>query len=144
MMIVSLSMLILAAKPPSPHTPPQNRNFDLSCTGSTRTINAVKETDETQTIIQYYRIDLDAMKYCSAMCPVLHPISTTTGSKVVFERPISNPRAGQSFTRHWFDGKSGRYFNLVSGDVLSSMTEAVCTQGAFTGFPAARPKWRRR
>jgi hypothetical protein len=105
------------------------RQFDLQCTG-TEQRRLTTNPKEPYTV--RYRIDLDAMKWCSTRCGTIKEVNP---EKIILERDEPATSASSVSVIHWLFRASGELVDFYHGGGLYWDREARCEVAPFSGFP---------
>jgi hypothetical protein len=123
----------------------QTAAFDLTCTGSLRTLVPALVKDETKPYTTVYRIDLDAKKWCEADCHAQSDFVEVTPVDLVLEkRTVDTPREHED-TLNSISRETGDHFMHFESGIgprrIALFWRGHCEKSAFTGFPHVDTKF---
>lgn len=123
----------------------QSTTFNLTCSGTTRTLAPSVLLDKTEPYSAVYRIDLDAMKWCSDACQTTWAVAEATPVAITLEsKNVDTPREHETL-RNTISRVSGEH-NIAAESGIGSRRMALfwkgqCERGEFTGFPTPVTKF---
>jgi hypothetical protein len=110
--------------------------FDLICTGTTKTIGTNgNDGDKPQTV--RYRIDLDAGRWCEGDCAAGLPIQSVTADNIVLIDRVNGPPI-RGTERHSISRIAGTVESTIATVGLFMSFHGACAKASFTPLPTPK------
>jgi predicted lipoprotein with Yx(FWY)xxD motif len=119
--------------------------FNLTCVGEMRTLMPALLLDETKAYTTTYRIDLDAMMWCSDACKATWKVVEATPTAITLEdKSIDTPREHEVL-RNVISRTDGAHQSSADSGTgtrrIYISWKGQCEPSAFTGFPVPATKF---
>lgn len=123
----------------------QATKFDLTCTGTTRTLAPSALIDETKPYSTTYRIDLDALKWCSGDCGATWKVVEASPTAITLEgKSVDTPREHETL-RNVVSRVTGEHSIAAESGIgsrrMAMFWKGQCERAEFSGFPTPTTKF---
>ena len=123
----------------------QATKFNLTCTGTQRTLMPSILMDEAKPYSTAYRIDLDAMKWCADACEATSNVAEATPTAITLEaKSVDTPREHEVY-RNVISRVTGAHNSSIDSGVgsrrMSMFWNGQCERAEFSGFPTPAVKF---
>ena len=141
----SLLMFLACAIGSSASAAEVDQAFNLTCTGTERTLAPSLLKDENKPYTSIYRIDLDAQKWCSGTCKSQADIVRVSPIVIVLEeKAIDTPRQHENLLNQ-ISRETGAHLSHAESGIgpehLAIFWRGQCEKSPFTGFPKVETKF---
>lgn len=119
--------------------------FNLSCSGTLRSIVPALLRDQTEPYTNVYRIDLAAGKWCSGDCTAQFDFVSVSPTALVLEdKNVDTPRQHDTLNNR-ISRETGAHSIVAESGIghsrLAMFWKGQCEKAPFTGFPKPQTKF---